>query len=71
MTSETQVELVKRYFDAVDAENLSGLLDTLAPSCIFTVETHDVQLEGHAETSEMRARSMSRSQFSQTEACRR
>ena len=53
MTSETQVELVKRYFDAVDAENLSGLLDTLAPSCIFTVETHDVQLEGHAEISEM------------------
>jgi ketosteroid isomerase-like protein len=53
MTSEYQVDLVKRYFDAVDAEDLSGLLDTLAPNCIFTVETHDVRLEGHAEISEM------------------
>jgi|TARA_B110000259_G_C14018367_1_gene402174 hypothetical protein len=53
MTSETQVDLVKRYFDAVDAEDLPGLLNTLAPNCIFTVETHGVRLEGHAEISKM------------------
>lgn len=53
MTSEAQVALVKRYFDAVDGEDLPGLLDTLAPNCIFTVETHGVRLEGHAEISGM------------------
>jgi ketosteroid isomerase-like protein len=53
MISEMQIALVKRYFDAVDGEDLSGLLDTLAPECVFTVETHGVRLEGHAEISTM------------------
>lgn len=53
MTRDAQIALVKRYFDAVDGEDLPGLLDTLAPECVFTVETHGVRLEGHAEISAM------------------
>ncbi|MCK0100691.1 nuclear transport factor 2 family protein [Pseudohalocynthiibacter sp. F2068] len=53
MTREAQITLVKRYFDAVDGEDLLGLLDTLAPDCVFTVETHSIRLEGHAEISAM------------------
>ena len=46
MTSETQVELVKRYFDAVDAENLSGLLDTLAPVASSRLKLMTFNLKG-------------------------
>lgn len=53
MTREEQIALVARYFDAVDGEDLPGLLDTLAPDCVFSVETHGVRLEGHAEISAM------------------
>ena len=53
MTRDAQFALVKRYFDAVDGEDLPGLLDTLAPDCVFTVETHNVKLAGHAEISSM------------------
>lgn len=47
MTAEEQIALVRRYFAAVDDEDLSALLRTLAESCVFTVETHGVRLEGH------------------------
>lgn len=47
MTREEQIALVLRYFAAVDAEDLEGLLGTLSETCVFTVETHGVRLEGH------------------------
>lgn len=53
MTRDAQIALVKRYFDAVDGEDLSGLLDTLTPDCVFSVETHGVRLKGHDEISTM------------------
>lgn len=48
MTTHEQTALVKKYFSAVDAEDLPALLETLTPDCLFTVETHGVRLEGHA-----------------------
>ncbi|MFY0691747.1 MAG: nuclear transport factor 2 family protein [Paracoccaceae bacterium] len=47
MTSKEQIALVEKYFTAVDEENLPVLLSTLHDSCVFTVETHGVRLEGH------------------------
>ncbi len=47
MTSEEQTALVRRYFAAVDDEDLPALLQTLTKTCVFTVETHGVRLEGH------------------------
>lgn len=47
MSRDDQIALVTRYFDAVDAEDLPALLDTLTPDCVFSVETHGVRLEGH------------------------
>ncbi|MEM1431336.1 MAG: nuclear transport factor 2 family protein [Pseudomonadota bacterium] len=48
-----QIALVERYFAAVDAEDLGTLLGTLTDACVFTVETHDVRLQGHAEIATM------------------
>lgn len=56
MTSEEQIALVVRYFAAVDAEDLPTLLEILCKDCVFTVETHGVRLEGHAEISGMFSR---------------
>lgn len=53
MTRDSQIALVKRYFDAVDGEDLPALLDTLTPDCVFSVETHGVCLNGHSEISNM------------------
>lgn len=50
---DAQMSLVKRYFDAVDGQDLAALLDTLTSDCVFSVETHGVRLEGHAEISAM------------------
>ena len=47
MTDDDLVELVRRYFAAVDAGDLDGVLATLALDCKFTVETHGVELNGH------------------------
>ena len=44
LTSEDQIALVERYFTAVDAEDLAGVLATLQDGCIFSVETHGVTL---------------------------
>ena len=46
MTADNQIALVIRYFQAVDAEDLEGVLATLTPACRFTVETHGVILTG-------------------------
>lgn len=53
MTSEDQIALVERYFNAVDHEDLGVLLATLSPDCVFTVETHGVRLVGHDAISGM------------------
>lgn len=45
MNRDAQIALVARYFQAVDAEDLPTILDTLGDGCIFTVETHGVRLE--------------------------
>jgi ketosteroid isomerase-like protein len=47
MTRDEQIELVKRYFAAVDGEDLKSVLATLTDDCVFSVETHGVRLEGH------------------------
>ena len=46
MSADEQIALVRRYFAAVDAEDLPGVLDTLTNTCRFTVETHNVTLNG-------------------------
>jgi len=53
MNRDARIALVTRYFDAVDGEDMPGLLDTLTPDCVFTVETHGVRLEGHAQITTM------------------
>ncbi len=48
MDRQTQIDLVRRYFAAVDGEDIDALLATLTPQCVFSVETHGVRLVGHA-----------------------
>ena len=48
-STEDMISLVKRYFAAVDGEDLAGVLATLTEDCRFTVETHGVALTGHDE----------------------
>ena len=47
MTNDEMIDLVRRYFSAVDNGDLDGVLATLALDCKFTVETHGVELNGH------------------------
>lgn len=53
LTAEEQIALVERYFAAVDAEDLPGVLSTMAQRCRFTVETHGVVLDGQDEITAM------------------
>lgn len=46
MTQQELIDLVERYFDAVDREDFPAISATLSPDCVFTVETHGVRLEG-------------------------
>jgi len=46
MTRAELIELVERYFSAVDAEDWAVLSATLAAECVFSVETHGVRLDG-------------------------
>ena len=48
-TDQDLIDLVTRYFAAVDAGNLDGVLKTLAIDCKFAVETHGIELNGHHE----------------------
>ena len=43
------IDLVLRYFAGVDGEDIDMVLSTLTPDCAFSVETHGVTLQGHAE----------------------
>ena len=56
MTDAQMIALVQRYFAAVDAQNLDGVLSTLTPDCRFSVETHGVILDGHTEIASMMQR---------------
>lgn len=49
MNADAMIALVQRYFTAVDAQDLGEVLATLMPDCRFSVETHGVLLNGHAE----------------------
>ena len=53
MIADQQIALVKRYFAAVDGEDLEAALATLTDDCVFSVETHGVVLTGHAEIAGM------------------
>ena len=47
------IELVRRYFAAVDGEDFAAIASTLTEDCVFTVETHAIRLEGLDEIREM------------------
>jgi len=49
MTEESMIALVDRYFQGVDQQRFGEIAATLSEDCVFTVETHGVKLEGHAE----------------------
>ncbi|MDJ1015063.1 MAG: nuclear transport factor 2 family protein [Paracoccaceae bacterium] len=53
MLANEGISLVEAYFSAVDGEDLKGVLKTLSEDCVFTVETHGVRLNGHAEIAGM------------------
>jgi ketosteroid isomerase-like protein len=53
MTEKGQIDLVLRYFSGVDGEDIETVLSTLTPDCVFRVETHGVELTGHAEIAAM------------------
>ena len=46
MTEHEMIELVRRYFTAVDGEDFAAIAATLADDCVFTVETHGIRLSG-------------------------
>ncbi len=53
MQEKEMIDLVRRYFDAVDKEDLAAVNATLADDCVFTVETHGVRLQGREEIKSM------------------
>lgn len=50
------IDLAKRYFDAVDREDLDAVIATLTEDCVFTVETHGVRLQGQEAIASMMRR---------------
>lgn len=46
-------DLVHRYFGGVDGQNLDEIFQTLTEDCVFTVETHQVRLQGRDEIAGM------------------
>ncbi len=40
------IALVERYFSAVDGGDFGAVAATLTPDCVFSVETHGVELNG-------------------------
>lgn len=53
MTEENMIALVDRYFQGVDQQSFDEIAATLSEDCVFTVETHNVRLQGHAEIATM------------------
>jgi len=46
MTNDKLIELVERYFAAVDGERFDLLQQLLTPDCVFSVKTHNIELIG-------------------------
>ena len=46
-------QLVLTYFRGVDEQDPGLIFTTLTPDCVFSVETHGVELRGHEEISGM------------------
>lgn len=46
MTNAEIIELVQRYFAAVDGEDFDAIWGTMTDDCVFSVETHGVRLQG-------------------------
>lgn len=53
MTEKKMIALVSRYFQGADQQNFDDIAATLSEDCVFTVETHGVKLQGHAEIAAM------------------
>ena len=51
------------YFHLVDCEDLAAILELLTSDCVFTVETHGVELNGSEEISAMFRRLWARHQW--------
>ena len=46
MTRDELIELVRTYFAGVDGEDLEKIFSTFTNDCRFSVETHEVELNG-------------------------
>ena len=46
-------ELILNYFKGVDEENINKILKTLTVDCVFSIETHGIELIGHQEITGM------------------
>ena len=53
MTRQQMIDLVNKYFTGVDEEDISSIKEALTPDCIFSVETHGVELQGHDKIEKM------------------
>ena len=53
MSRQEMIDLVTKYFKGVDGEDFDVIRSTLTDDCVFTVETHDVELVGITEISGM------------------
>ena len=53
MTRQQMIDLVDRYFAAVDGEDFGVIQETLGERCTFSVETHGVSLAGPGEIETM------------------
>ena len=51
------------YFHLVDSEDLAAILELLTSDCVFTVETHGVELNGSEKISAMFRRLWARHQW--------
>ncbi len=49
MTRQEMIDLVKRYFQGVDQADFEAVTETLTDDCVFSVETHGVELQGIEE----------------------
>jgi hypothetical protein len=53
MTRQKMIDLVNKYFTGVDGQDISTIKETLTLDCIFSVETHGVELQGYGQIKNM------------------
>ena len=53
MTENEMIALVEAYFAGVDGEDLTAIHETMTDDCVFSVETHGVELPLRAEIDSM------------------